>query len=187
MPCHDTQPLLLDNHRHNFLPIPSNSQPQYSVLPATMNYFQLCELFSRIWTYSLLCLNHHPLRYPSSKCWPFLGLSLDIISYWACILALLCRGVCSFTQQIFIKYLQIVTLTGMWPWASYLTSLSLNFLIGKMEVTIPTFKNYTENYMRQSSFQTLYLSLLQTVILYPPPPSPLPIMKAYSWLGLKPL
>lgn len=55
------------------------------------------------------------------------------------------------------------------------------------EVTITTFKSYTENYMRPSSFQTLYISLLQTVILYPSPPSPLPIMEAFSQLGLKPL
>lgn len=84
----------------------------------------------------------------------------------------------------------MVTLTNMWPWASYLTSLSLNFLIKKKKVTMTTFKSYIENYMRQSSFQTLYISLLQTVILYPPPPhppSPLPIMKAFSQLGLKPL
>lgn len=81
----------------------------------------------------------------------------------------------------------MVTLTNMWPWASYLTSLSLNFLIRKKKVTMTTFKSYIENYMRQSSFQTLYISLLQTVISYPSPRSPLPIMKAFSQLGLKPL
>ena len=118
---------------------------------------------------------------------PSLAPSLDIISYWPWILALLWQGVCSLNQQIFIKYLQKVTLTNMWPWASYITSLSLNFLIRKKKVTITTFKSYIENYMRQSSFQTLYISLLQTVILYPSPPSPLPIMKAFSQIGLKPL
>lgn len=77
---------------------------------------------------------------------PSLAPSLDIISYWPWILALLWQGVCSLNQQIFIKYLQMVTLTNMRPWASYITSLSLNFLIRKKKVTITTFKSYIENY-----------------------------------------
>ena len=180
------QPLFLDNHGTISYQFPQTHNPNNLYFQPQWTTFSSPNFSPGFEQSSLLETPSHWLSTFSLDCWPSLALSLDII-YWAWILALLWQGVCSLNQQVFIKYLQMVTLTNMWPWASYLTSLSLNFLIRKKKVTMTTFKSYIENYMRQSSFQTLYISLLQTVILYPSPPSPLPIMKAFSQLGLKPL
>lgn len=153
----------------------------------TVNYFQLPNLFSRIWTYSLLYLKHHLLCYQPSH-WLLAIPCIQLRHH----LLLGLNFSSTMTRCLFIKPASIYQKPTNGDINKYvalgkLFNLSKPKFPNQEEVTITTFKSYTENYMRPSSFQTLYISLLQTVILYPSPPSPLPIMEAFSQLGLKPL